>query len=243
MITLFQPKPMFGLPNASPYCLKLEAFLRWQDIPFTIQEGLPFQGPFNKVPFVDYNGERLGDSSLIIDRLIQDKNIRYPEGLDMSIGHAFQRLTEDHLYWAMVYFRWMDNRAWPILREAFFGQIPFPVRPFIVSKARKQARNALYGQGLGRLPESFILERARADLSALSQRLTAQPFVCGQHMTHYDCSIWAVLSQLVNCELKIQLTDVAAEFPNLKLYVERVSAQLGTQWASTDRSQGAFVAA
>lgn len=48
MFVLYQPKPMFGLANSSPYCMKLDAFLRWQCIPFVVKEGLPFQGPYKK---------------------------------------------------------------------------------------------------------------------------------------------------------------------------------------------------
>ncbi|GAA6135195.1 hypothetical protein NBRC116188_19850 [Oceaniserpentilla sp. 4NH20-0058] len=38
MITLHQPAPMLGLANVSPYSMKLEALMGWQEIPFNIQE-------------------------------------------------------------------------------------------------------------------------------------------------------------------------------------------------------------
>ena len=193
MITLYQTKPLFGLPNSSPFCMKLEAFLRWHSIEFEIKEGLPFQGPFKKIPFVDYNDERLGDSTSIIETLLKDKSIQYEESLELDVGHAMQRVVEEHLYWAMVYFRWMDPKKWPTIREAFFGSIPFFVRPFIVRSAFKLAQQALYGHGIGRLTDDMILERARKDLCAIDLRVSKHSFICGQQMTHYDLSVWAVL--------------------------------------------------
>ena len=236
MITLYQPRPMFGLPNASPYCLKLEAFLRWQHIPFTIEHALPFQGPFKKVPFVKYQGETLGDSSHIIATLLKDRGIRYSDELNLEIGHAFARLVEEHLYWTMVYFRWQDDQAWPTLRAAFFGAIPFFVRPFIVASARKQATRALAGQGIGRLPVPMIIARAEADLCALNKRLQQHRYICGAQLTHYDLAIWAVLSQLVDCELQVQTTNLAKSYSHLTSYVADISAQLAPVWQTPDET-------
>ena len=237
MITLFQPKPNFGLPNASPFCLKLEAFLRWQKIPFQIKNALPFEGPYKKVPFVNYQGNQLGDSSHIIETLIKDNQIQYSESLDLAIGHSFQRVVEEHLYWTVVYFRWQDDNAWPTLRDAFFGHIPTFLRPFIINSARKQATRALAAQGIGRLPKEMIIARATSDLAALDRHLQQQPYIAGEQMTHYDLAVWAVLSQLVDCDLKIQLTDVALSFKTIPRYVERIKQQLAPHWLTNDRPE------
>lgn len=36
MIKLYQFEPAFGLANASPFCMKLETYLRMADLPFEI---------------------------------------------------------------------------------------------------------------------------------------------------------------------------------------------------------------
>jgi glutathione S-transferase len=231
---------MFGLPNASPFCLKLEAFLRWQRIPFTIKHALPFEGPYKKVPFIGYQDQILGDSSHIIETLMRDKKITYAAHLDLASGRAFLHLVEQHLYWALVYFRWQDDAAWPTLRDAFFGHIPFFVRPFIIASARKQATRALYGQGIGRLPKAMIIEKATADLAAINSRLQQQPYICGDQLTHFDLAIWAILKQLIECDLKIQLTEVAQSFTELKRYVERINQQLAPNWQTDEITTESF---
>lgn len=228
MITLYQPEPCFGLPNVSPYCMKLEGFLRYHGIAFTMREGLPFQGPYKKIPFVDLDGQRLGDSTAIIDRLLSKHGIEYDPGLDLPTGLAFQRLAEDHLYWSMVYFRWFDPNVWPRLRAALFAKVPVLIRPLVVFGARKAARRALYGQGMGRLPEAMIIERASTDLAALAHRLERWPFIAGARATHFDFSIWAVLSQFINCELDIQLTPIALSHPALVNYLERMNLEIAS---------------
>ncbi len=48
MIKLYQFDPAFGLPNASPFCMKLETYLRMAQLPFEI-EPATLQA-FNKAP-------------------------------------------------------------------------------------------------------------------------------------------------------------------------------------------------
>lgn len=221
---------MFGLPSSSPFCLKLDAFLRWQSIPFESKYALPFEGPYKKIPFIDYQGQRLGDSSLIIDQLIQDLNIAYDKNLNVGIGHSFSKLMEEHIYWVMVYFRWMDKDAWPILKEVFFETVPKLIKPVIVGLARKQAKSALYGQGIGRLPISAILQKAKLDLDALEKQLQQSAFICGDQMTHYDLSIWAVLSQFMQSNFTIKLSDLSNDRPVLIDYIQRINQQLAPFW-------------
>ncbi len=234
MITLYQPAPMFGLIGVSPFCMKLEAFLRLHGIEFTIKEGLPHQGPYKKIPFVEYQNRRLGDSSAIINQLLKDYQIDYSHAEHLCIGPAWQRLVEEHLYWALVYFRWMDDAAWPKLKKAFFGAVPGVIRSLVETIARRQVKSALYHQGIGRLPEPMILQRADEDLKALSDWLAVQPYICGAQLTHFDLAVWSMLSQILDCELKIQLTPVAEKYLPLRQYLDRVNSDISPVLAAEE---------
>ena len=53
MIKLYQFKPAFGLPNASPFCMKLETYLRMAQLPFVapkISLGDIGRAPKGKLP-------------------------------------------------------------------------------------------------------------------------------------------------------------------------------------------------
>ena len=71
MITLHQFSPNWGLPNASPFCMKLEIYLRMANLPHTvIYEDTLDKAPKKKMPYIEDEGKKIGDSNLIIDYLI-----------------------------------------------------------------------------------------------------------------------------------------------------------------------------
>ena len=72
MIRLYQYAPALGLPNASPFCMKLETYLRMAQLPFVApQISLRDIGraPKGKLPYVRDGTTVLADSTLIIDHL------------------------------------------------------------------------------------------------------------------------------------------------------------------------------
>lgn len=224
MITLYQPAPSFGLLNASPFCMKLEGFLRWQNIDYQTEIAQPDQGPYKKVPFIGYNENILGDSNAIIYHLLADNNIQYADDADFSHGVAYQRLAEDHLYFALLYFRWMDDEVWPQLKDSFFQPIPEPMRTEVADQVREGVKQTLYSQGLGRLPKEDILEAAKADLAELNAHLAKHSFICGETMTHFDFAVWGILSQIIDSKLVIQLTPLAQPFTALQAFLARINS-------------------
>src|SRR4051794_25058923 len=71
MLTLHQFEGAFGVPNASPFCLKRECFLWMAGVPYRTEPLRDLatahkrNGPF----ITDEDGTRIGDSALIIAHL------------------------------------------------------------------------------------------------------------------------------------------------------------------------------
>lgn len=87
------------IPTRSPFCFKLELFLKMNSIPYNVSTSDPF-GPKGKAPWIEWNGEAIGDSSLIVERLA-DKNAvdkKYTEA-QLLEGHAYKTMLEEHAYW------------------------------------------------------------------------------------------------------------------------------------------------
>jgi glutathione S-transferase len=121
MLILKQTTVEFDGINASPFCAKVELFLNYYQIPFKVEAALPMHGPYKKIPFIEYQGETLGDSEIIIQRLIKDNKIDPGlSSLQLSQGRAWQQLLEQHLYWVIVYNRWIPEDSWKKLEAAFF---------------------------------------------------------------------------------------------------------------------------
>lgn len=75
-IKLFQFPRMFGVPNLSPFCCKLETWLRIARIPYeVVNTSDPRKAPKGKLPFIEDAGHRIGDTSLIVDHLVRTRGV------------------------------------------------------------------------------------------------------------------------------------------------------------------------
>jgi glutathione S-transferase len=230
MIRLYTFGPFFDLPDASPFCLKVDAYLRVAGIPF---ESIPGFGnlrhaPKGKLPYIDDDGEIVPDSAFIISHL----NKKYGDRLDAdlnaeqrAIAHAFTRMLDENLYWCAVHSRWMDPAVWPEIRRLFFGAMPPPLRWIAPALIRRSVAKTLHAQGIGRHSPAEILEIARRDLTALSDFLGSRQHFLGAQVTTLDVVAYAFLAELIVPPLKCGLTDLARGFPNLVGFVERFRAR------------------
>ena len=150
MITLYQPKGHFGLPNLSPFCMKLETWLRMSQIPFETKPANIRKAPNGKLPYIKDGQDYIGDTSLIIDHLRQ----KYPSALDQhlsaseqAISLAMQRLFENHLNFAMIYNRWIEAENWPKMRALFLGDLPPVLKQTLPPLIQKRSCEISKGMG------------------------------------------------------------------------------------------------
>jgi glutathione S-transferase len=69
-LKVFTFAPDWGLPTVGPFALKLLAWLELAGLPYEqVFEVNPRKGPKGKNPWIELDGERIGDSELIIDLL------------------------------------------------------------------------------------------------------------------------------------------------------------------------------
>ena len=137
MITLYQFDPAFGLSSGSPFCAKLDLYMRMAGIafeiaPFSIQ--VLHNAPKGKLPYINDNGKVIADSSLSMDHL----KAVYGDPLDAWLTQeqratalAFQRLMEENLYFAVLYTRWIVPQGWEQTRKTFFDGLKPPLKWFL----------------------------------------------------------------------------------------------------------------
>src|SRR5687767_760457 len=126
-ILLYQPPGAWGLPSVSPFCLKLETWLRMAELPFEVGSPSPTGAPKGKFPYVEVNGETIADSHHIIERLTRDRGVTLDEGLspaDAARGWALRRMLEEGTYFILVYERWLTDEAWATYRPFFLSIMP-----------------------------------------------------------------------------------------------------------------------
>jgi glutathione S-transferase len=213
MIKLYQFKPAWGLPNPSPFCMKVETYLRMAGLSYGVINGaVPFKAPKKKLPYIEDGTQLVADSGFILEYL--KKTYGDPLDADLSeadrvIAHALRRLFEENLYWVALYSRWIEESIYLETKRVFFGAIP----PIL---------KALYAQGTGRHSRDEIYDIGKADLTAVSVWLGEKPFFIGATATSVDAIAYAFLANILVPPLKSPLKDHGMSLPNLSAYCERM---------------------
>jgi glutathione S-transferase len=219
----------WGLVSVSPFCLKLDAFLRMTEIPHqSITAATPFGGPKKKAPWIEHEGRKIGDSAFIIAYLIE----RFGKDPDATLtpaqrgqAVAIQRLVEENLYWAMVYDRWVREENWPILKGSVLGRIPAPIRALIAPKARRDVQAQLRGHGLGLHSEADVRAIARRDIDALAAMLGDQDWFFGIEPTLADATVFSLLANIRYVEFTSPMQAMIEGHANLAAFIDRFRAR------------------
>lgn len=228
MLTVFSTPPAWGLPSFSPFCLKLEAYLRMAEIPYTARAGDIRKSPKGKLPWIDDDGSLIGDSSVIIDHLKQKHGDRLDARLspdERARLHALQRMIEEHTYFALAILRWSSEPAKPHLKEAFSPILPPLVGGLILGVIRKGILKTAKAQGIGRHSDAELLDRLRRDLEAISLSLGDTPYFFGDEPTSLDAILYGFLANMLGTPWDAPEKAVVGEFPNLLGHCARVKAR------------------
>lgn len=230
MITLYQFGPGFGLADPSPFCLKVDLYLRAAGLPYQTRAGFQHlrSAPLGKLPYIEDNGTVVPDSTFIISYL----KAEYGDPLDRGLGaeqkavtHAFGKMLDENLYWCIVFSRWFDEDCWPEVRKSFFGGMPVPLRWIVPRIARRSAERSLHGHGIGRHDKDRIMEIARRDMAALSAYLGEREYFLGETLSTLDVYAFAFLAELIVPPLDCEARRIACSFDNLVRFVDRIRSR------------------
>ena len=229
MITLYQFPRTWGIPNLSQFCVKLETYLRINKLPYQIVETLPLRGPRGKLPYLEDQGRKLSDSRLIVNYLKatygdNDKALLSSE--QIGIAKAYQRLLEEHLYWAGMFTRWDFTEAnWQTNKQAIFGGLPPIARDLAAAIYRVKIKSQIKGHGLGRLTQEEIFELGKEDIDSLADFLGNKLYFMGDKPTSLDASAYGILVNTLGCPIKSPLKDHALGKKNLVDYCRRMQTE------------------
>jgi len=215
----------WDLVTVSPFCLKLDAFLRMTGIAHeSLTASTPFGGPKKKAPWIEHEGRTMGDSGLIIDYL-KDKFGKDPDAdlteAERATAIAVQRLVEENLYWALVYDRWGREENWPILKNSVLGDIPGPIRAVLAPFARRAVRKQLEGHGMGLHSPDEIAAIAKKDIDALAGLLSDSPWFFGDKPGLTDATVYSLLANIAFVAFASPMKDMIESHPNLVAFLDR----------------------
>ena len=224
MITLFTFGPAFGLPDPSPFVTKAEVLLKLSGLPYrTSTKGLR-RAPKGKLPYIDDDGTIVADSTLIRMHLEERHGVDFDKGLspaEKGIAWAFEKMCEDHLYWAVVHSRWMNRANFDKGPRGFFDIAPAPIRPLVIGVIRRRVRRDLHGQGLGRNSSDEIERLAARGVAAIADQLGDKPFLMGPAPCGADATAFAWVLSILCPRFETPIRDAAEQRANLVAYRDR----------------------
>jgi glutathione S-transferase len=228
MLRLYQLERTWDIPNLSHFCCKIETYLRMADIEYEIKPTLPLTAPKGKLPYIEDNHTKLGDSQFIIHYLKANyKNLdKALNNKEQALSLAMQRLLEEHLYWATMYSRWQYTDAnWEINKKAIFGVMPPVIRDIAAIYFRNKINKQIYGHGIGRHKAEEIFKIGMLDIDAISDFLGGNNYFLGEKPSTLDASAFGILINTLGCPIESPLKDHALSKNNLINFVARIKSR------------------
>lgn len=224
MITLFGFGPAFGLPDPSPFVMKTDVQLKMAGLPYKVARATPPEGPKGKIPFIEDDGLKIGDSTFIRRHIENKYRFDFDNGLstaERAEAWIVERMLEDHVYFALLQMRWMDDANFARGPAHFFDHAPESVR----DSARERVRNTLHGHGIGRHSQEEIAELGGRSIRALSVVLGDKPYLIGESPCGADATMLGMIAGILTPHFDGPLREWTEAHGNLVAYRDRMMAQ------------------
>ncbi len=222
MLILKSFSPALGVRCPSPFGLKADALLAMSGLEYKIVAGDVRKAPKGKLPVLIDGNTKIPDTSTIQAYLETTFNIDFDGSLSLeqkAIARCIQRMVENHLYFAGIHFRWIENPD--TVRDAFFSAIPSLIRKPLFNMILKKIKRDNEGHGIGRHSPAEILNFAKQDFLALSTLLDDKNFMFGERATSIDACVYGALEGVINVEIESEFKAAARAHENLVAYCDR----------------------
>jgi glutathione S-transferase len=193
--------------SISPFCRKVRRILEHKGLAF---ETVDYNGflarkagkltPAGKLPVLDYDGERIQDSSEIAAYLEQkhpDKPIYPRDPSTRAMAAVWEDWADESLYWFEVYFRFMFDdarkKSAALLTEGRSGL----ERVMIGRVVKRMYGKKLAAQGLGRLSQQQVEQKLLGHVDTLETLLADREWLAGSELSIADIAVASQLHEIV----------------------------------------------
>ena len=224
-LTLYTTRAGFDLPDTSPFVLKTEVQLQMAGLAYERVSAIPPQAPKGKLPYIDDHGVVVTDSTFIRAHVERTCGLDLDAGLDAlqrAQAWAIERMLEDHLYFAMVWFRWLEPANFAKGPAHFADTAPEDQREQLRHELQSRKRAELHAQGLGRHTPEDIAVLGTRSIDALSVQLGDKPWLMGGTPSGVDATAFGMLACVLTPFFDTPLRRAAQAHGNLTAYVARM---------------------
>ncbi|WP_207003329.1 glutathione S-transferase family protein [Trinickia mobilis] len=193
--------------EASPFCGKVRKVLNHKGIRFTVvnYNGLlalkaKRLSRLGKLPVVDFDGERVQDSTDIVvflEQRVPEPAVFPAEPSQRALACLLEDWADESLYWFEAALRMTDAGARAKATDLLCAGRPAWERiPFSIVVRHMYSRK-LQTQGLGKFPASSIRERLLTHLTYVDALLADSPWLVGHSKSIADIAVAAQLDEIV----------------------------------------------
>ncbi|XP_066508503.1 failed axon connections homolog [Hoplias malabaricus] len=226
-------RPKNGVPSLSPFCLKMETYLRMVDLPLQNY----FDGslsPQGKMPWIEYNHECVSGTEFIIDFLEEKLGVSLNKSLsgpEQAVARAITKMVEEHLYWTIGYCQWVDNAE----QTQKFLDVPGPLSEVLKWTLGQVngglVKREMFCHGIGRFSRDELYTLMERDMRTLATLLGDKKYIMGSKVTSVDATVFGHLAQAMWTlpgSKPEQL--IKGELINLAMYCERIRRRFWPEW-------------
>ena len=218
--------------SLSPFTYKVDLWLRMTGVPYeeitkTTAE-LIAEAPRGLIPYVEFEGEIIDDSSIIIDLLkeryndpMNDKRLSREQQIQ---GGLIKSLCEYELNALMAYGRFAHKDSdYKTLASFNLGDtVSEEQRDQAIEEFRALVLNMLHVWRIGRRDSEFIDKQLRKCLGYLSDILGTRHWLFDDVPCVHDIELCAMVTSLVHYPFRNPQVEISREYTNLVEYCDRI---------------------
>uniref|UniRef100_A0A7E4WD48 GST C-terminal domain-containing protein n=1 Tax=Panagrellus redivivus TaxID=6233 RepID=A0A7E4WD48_PANRE len=224
VVYLFQFKRSPNLPNVSPYCIKIESFLRAHNIEYEVIGDNFQRSSKGLLPFIELNGEEIADSELILPALIKKFKIQKNLTAERKAAlRGFGRTFDLEIYLINLKYK----SAVPEFLQYCVDGIPSFVFPILLPYLNYAFNKKINASGYGAHTPLELTEILERDLEAAEVLLGDRKYFGGDTFSIADASVYGHLAAIYLVPSPTPTSDLIRQrYPQLKRYIENTSQEL-----------------
>ncbi|KAH7726458.1 failed axon connections protein [Aphelenchoides avenae] len=238
LVYLVQIPRAGSVPSLSPFCLKLETWLRMADVRYqNVDNGFKHKSVKGQLPYIEFNGLHMADSNHIIEELTRIFHVQLDSHLterEAADARAYHSLIEDSLRWQCWYFRALNNKFFTTeegVGQHFTGWKKFYFKTIEVHRMRKHLRDKCIAQGVGRDTPAEVEAATKKNLKALSVFLDDKKYLMGGKPSSLDATAFGHLCQFYYCPMNKDVKNyMDQECRNLVDYLRNMRDEFWPDW-------------
>jgi len=230
-VILHQHPPCNNIPSFLPASLKLETYLRMHKIPYENKYVHKLGSDKVKLPFIEYQGDKVQDANFCIKYLNNKFNLTPDAHLSeeqRAVAHAFSTMAEENTYWSLAYYRWVDNFNETKKYYSNLAPVVKDVRPKL---DQNKCIKCMQAHGIGKHTKDEIYGIAEADLRSMSSFLAEKEFFMDSEPSIIDCTMFGLLASIVyGAPESPQAKLLQEEMQNLVKFCDNMKLNYWLDW-------------